>query len=384
MIALPGRLGDVIETVRKRVENRPIRSRPASSVDERDTMFARAERRPGTPEYVDYYNRRPEYRDSDDHVREKPPLGSPDSQYHDPDLAEEAEEYFAAIEELEPQQGTVEEWANRLETSAEPEPVLESLARDLGAVDVGFTELPSAYVYSHKGRFDDNYGESIDLAHDFAVVFLVEMDHGTMAEAPKPPVLRESAKQYYRAAHIAKTMAAVVRKQGFDAEPQFDAHYEVILPPLAVEAGLGELGRNNILVAEACGSRVRIGAVTTTMELESDEPVSLGVERFCRSCARCATQCPARALETGDKRDVRGTEKWPTDESRCYSFWRQAGTDCGICMANCPFSHPNTRLHNTTRRIVEHAPWISPVLLWLDDLVYERTRDPPLGPRTHR
>lgn len=381
MVALPGRLQDVIETLRKRVQNRPIRGRPTGSVDERDTMFARAERRPGTPEYADYYDRRPEYREADDSIRRKPPLGSPESQYYDPDLANAAEQYFEAIEDLEPRPGRVQEWADRLATAANPEPVLESLATNLGAVDVGFTELPSELVYSHKGRFDDTYGKPIDLGHEFAVVFLVEMDHGAMEQAPKPPVLRESAKQYYNAAHIAKTMAAVVREQGFDAEPQYDAHYEVILPPLAVEAGLGELGRNNILVADTYGSRVRIGAVTTTMQLRSDDPISLGVERFCRSCKRCATQCPARALETGEKQVIRGREKWPTDETRCYSFWRQAGTDCGICMANCPFSHPNSFLHNTVRTIIKRAPWLAPVLLWVDDIVYNQSGEQPFGAR---
>ena len=43
---------------------------------------------------------------------------------------------------------------------------------------------------------------------------------------------------------------------GHDAKPHYDAHYDVILPPLAVHAGLGELGRNNILVADRFGSRV--------------------------------------------------------------------------------------------------------------------------------
>lgn len=378
---LRGSVNDVFQGLRAWAENDPIRSRPSHHVDERDTMFARAEREPGTPAYLEYYDRHPELKPVDDRIRRKPPLGSPDSQYYDQARATEAETYFEAIEDLDPEPETVESWAQRLDNAAEPEPVLASLARDLGAVDVGFTELPREFVYTHHGRFDENYGEPIDLDHEFAVVFLVEMDHETMSTAPQPPVLVESAKQYYRAADIAKTIAAVLRAQGFDAAPQYDAHYEVILPPLAVEAGLGELSRNNILVADNYGSRVRIGAVTTTMTLRSDEPVSLGVERFCRTCKRCATRCPARALESGPKRDVRGTAKWPTDESGCYSFWRQAGTDCGICMADCPFSHPDTTLHNITRRVIKCAPWVAPILLWLDERLYDRSVGPIAGAR---
>ncbi len=379
MVDLRHRVSDVFRGLRAWAENNPIRCRPSQQVDERDTMFARAERDPETPEYRDYYERRPALQEIDDRIRQKPSLGSPDSQYYDPARATEANSYFEAIEDLDVEADTVESWAARLDTAAEAEPVLASLARDRGAVDVGFTELPAEFVYSHTGRFDENYGDPIDLDHEFAVVFLVEMDHEAMSAAPKPPVLAESAKQYYRAADIAKTIAAVLRAQGFDAAAQYDAHYEVILPPLAVEAGLGELGRNNILVADGYGSRVRIGAVTTTLPVRSDDPVSLGVERFCRSCKRCATRCPARALETGSKREVRGTEKWPTDDARCYSFWRQAGTDCGICMADCPFSHPNTTLHNVTRRVIKRAPWLAPVLLWIDERLSVQAANPVSG-----
>ena len=39
------------------------------------------------------------------------------------------------------------------------------------------------------------------------------------------------------------------------------------------------------------GSRVRLGAVTTDLELEGGGPRSLGVEAFCRRCKKCAASC---------------------------------------------------------------------------------------------
>jgi len=360
--------------------NRPITDRPDGRVDERDTMFARAERTPGTEPYEDYYERRPGLQETDDRIRGKPDLGSPEALYYDPAVTPAADHYFESIEDIEPDPAVVEEWVGRLENADEPHRVLRDLADALGAVDVGCTAVPREYVYTEKGRFDENYGEPVDLDHDHAVVFLVEMDFDEMQAAPKAPVIRESARQYYRAARIAKTTAAVLDDAGYDARPQYDAHYEVVLPPLAVEAGLGELGRNNILVADRYGSRVRIGAVTTDLALPSDDPVSLGVERFCRHCKRCATRCPSQALTTGEKVDVRGTEKWPTDDARCYSFWRQAGTDCAICMTTCPFSHRDTPLHNAVRRGIKWAPWLAPVFLYFDELLYDRSPMDELAP----
>lgn len=360
--------------------NRPITARPADRVDERDTMFARAERTPGTEPYEEYYGENPGLKATDDRIREKPELGSPEGLYYDASITPEADEYFEAIPEIEPDPEVVAEWSEKLASADQPHRVLSDLTEHLGTVDIGFTHIPEEFIYTRKGRLDHDYGQQIDLDHADALVFLVEMDFDEMQAAPKAPVIRESARQYYRAAEIAKTVAAVLEAAGYDATPQYDAHYEVILPPLAVEAGLGELGRNNVLVADRYGSRVRIGAVTTDLPLPDDDPVSLGVERFCRHCKRCATHCPSRALTTGEKVDVRGTEKWPTDEARCYSFWRQAGTDCAICMTVCPFSHRNSPLHNAVRLGIKWAPWLAPVLLYFDRLLYDRDFEQRLQP----
>ncbi len=145
---------------------------------------------------------------------------------------------------------------------------------------------------------------------------------------------------------------------------------------MAVRAGLGELGRHNILIADRFGSRVRIGAVTTTLELESSAPVDLGADHFCTVCRKCADNCPSHALSLGEKEDVRGVAKWPTNVERCYRYWRTVGTDCGICMAVCPFSHRNTAFHSLVRRVVRHAPWTHRMAAWLDDLVYGRGWNP--------
>jgi epoxyqueuosine reductase QueG len=158
--------------------------------------------------------------------------------------------------------------------------------------------------------------------------------------------------------------AAALRACGHSAKPHYDAHYDLVLPPLAVAAGLGELGRNNILVADRFGSRVRIGAVSTDLPLRPGEPVDLGVQGFCRICRICAERCPSRALSTGEKEFVRGVWKWPTHVERCYAYWRQTGTDCGLCMARCPFSHANNAFHNLARRL---APYVPRLLLFLEN-----------------
>ncbi|HKL29270.1 MAG TPA: hypothetical protein VJ898_08380, partial [Natrialbaceae archaeon] len=153
--------GSILNRLRRRVRtlarggNRPITERPDERVDERDTMFARAERTPGTEAYDDYYERRPDLQETDDRIREKPGLGSPAALYYDPAVTPEADHYFESIEAIEPEAAVVAEWTERLETADEPGRVLREMAEELGAVDVGCTTVPQEYVYTEKGRFDE-------------------------------------------------------------------------------------------------------------------------------------------------------------------------------------------------------------------------------------
>jgi len=346
---------------------------PDERVDERDTMFARAARRPDTGPYADYYGRNPGLKVGDDRIRTLPRLGEPGGKFYDPARSPEADRLFESIEEITPDETVVRRWSGRLSAAGDPTGILRSLCTSLGAVACGAAPLDPAFLYTHKGRFDADYGEQVRLRHPSVLVFLVEMDHGAMQRAPRAEVLTESARQYYRAAEIAKNVEAVIRAAGSDAKAHYDAHYDVILPPLAVRAGLGNLGRHNLLIAPRYGTRVRIGAVTTELPLRHGRPVDLGVRSFCEVCRKCARSCPPGALSLDEAVPVRGVVKWPTDIERCYRYWRGLGTDCGICMAICPFSHRDSPFHNLVRWMVRHLPFTHRLLSWCDDLFYGRT-----------
>jgi ferredoxin len=347
--------------------------------DERDTMFARMARRAGTPAYDDYYARRPELKRTDDRIRTLPGLCRPGGRYYHPEISPQADRYFEEIADVRPDEAVVRRWTATLERPTNATAKVKEMVTTLGAVAVGCTPLEDAFIYTHKGRHDAGYGREVRLDHPSAIVFLVEMDFDAMQRAPQAETIRESAHQYFRAAEISKTVVAVLEGGGFAARSHHDAHYDVILPPLAVRAGLGELGRNNILIADRYGSRVRIGAVTTTMPLEHDVPLDLGADHFCAGCRKCAESCPPHALSLGEKEDVRGVSKWPTHVDRCYANWRSMGTDCGICMAVCPFSHRDNAFHGLVRGMVRRAPWTHRMALWFDDRIYGRNWNPPSG-----
>jgi epoxyqueuosine reductase len=62
---------------------------------------------------------------------------------------------------------------------------------------------------------------------------------------------------------------------------------------VARAAGLGWIGRNNLLVNERFGARIRLVTVLTDLPLVVDTPTS----RDCGSCKDCLTVCPVGAIK---------------------------------------------------------------------------------------
>jgi len=97
--------------------------------------------------------------------------------------------------------------------------------------------------------------------------------------------------------------------------------------PLAIDAGLGELGRNGLLITPEFGPRVRLSKVFTDLSLVPDEPIEFGVVEFCEKCETCARYCPSQAIIYGERttqphnisNNMAGQLKWPVNVDRC--FW---------------------------------------------------------------
>lgn len=349
---------------------------PEERVDERDVMFARAARIPGSRTYDEYYRLRPHFKAIDDHLRSLPGLCSPKSLYFEPEPMKQAEQYFEDIGKIVTEQKIIDFYVSRCRASSNLKQTLKDIALELGAVDAGIAVLHDAFIYTHKGRFDSDFGKEILLHHSRILVFVVEMNFERMQRAPYAETILESAMQYYRAAKIAKYLEGIISALGYDARAQYDAHYEVILPPLAVLAGLGEIGRNNLLISREWGARVRIGGVITNLPMDPDQPVFLNVEKFCKICKKCALSCPSRSLLIGEKEFDRGVKKWITRQESCYAYWRRVGTDCGICMAHCPYSKPATLFHHLIRKWIAYSRFFPYMALWMDDLIYGRKWKP--------
>ena len=344
-------------------------------VDERDVIFAREEYRPGTEKYDAYYARRPELKEVDDKIRALPELLAPGGRLHERVAANRTTFLFRKIEKLcEAVDGPVAE-SRRPILPAKATADLKAMALSLGAVKVGVAELNPKYVYSHVGRGPDPWGEPIALTHRYALVFTLEMDYFKVGRAPKLGITEESATQYLVGALASVKIAKHIRSLGYPARAHIaGSNYRIMLPPVACDAGLGELGRMGYLIAPDLGARVRLGAVTTDLALVPDKPITFGVQEFCEICKKCARSCPSGAIPRKGKITVRGVEKWQLDIEKCLHLWRVMGTDCGLCMKVCPFSHPRTFVHDVVRAGIRRSAFARRVSLWGDDLFYGRGR----------
>jgi ferredoxin len=346
---------------------------PKTRYDERDIPFARSRLDPNSPEYEDYYAMRPEKKAVDEKIRSLPGLFSPHARNANPSVFAVAKASFSLTEALrEEVDGPVS--PTLVEKTPETNSAyIKNFALYLGAVTVGVTELHPYHLYSHVGRGSGEYGSPVLLNHRYALAFTVEMDHRIVGVAPQAPLVMESAHQYAEVAKIALILAYFIRSQGYPARAHIDGNYRVIAPLVARDAGLGEIGRIGILMTPELGPRVRLGVVTTDLPLIPDQrSYDTSMLDFCRICKKCAQNCPSRSIPFGDRQEINGTLRWRIHADTCFHYWNVIGTDCGICKAVCPYSHPDTPLHNAVRWAVRRSGFMRRVSLWLDDAFYGR------------
>jgi len=352
---------------------------PEKKIDERTIMFARMRMQHGTPEYEAYYKMHPKHKAGDERIRARGWGGK--SGLHVKVMEMAAEASFTAVCSLrDAVDGEVA--AQKIEISAEERTdFILNLARHFGARNAGVTRLEPYHIYSHVGRGAGKWGEEINLPHTYAIAITTEMEYENVMAAPRQPIMAESARQYVNIGLAAVQLADAIRRMGYEARAHIDGNYQVVCPLVARDAGLGEIGRMGLLMAPDIGPRVRIAVVTTTMELKPYvyEPDTSVID-FCLICKKCAESCPSQSISHDDRTMVNGALRWQINQQTCYEYWTMAGTDCGRCMAVCPYSHDDHWMHGLIRKGIQHSGGFRRIALSADDVLYGRIPKPKPAP----
>jgi ferredoxin len=151
----------------------------------------------------------------------------------------------------------------------------------------------------------------------------------------------------------------------------------------AVASGLGELGRNGLVITPKYGARIHLSeAIMTDLPLAPGKPIDIGVEDFCKVCRKCATTCPTNSITFEGKVVENGVEKYKINWETCYKlrgFVVEHWSICLTCAVVCPYTKPLAWWHRLAVWSLRSTPRPARSMLvrslkWLDDRIWGTVR----------
>jgi ferredoxin len=310
--------------------------------DERNIIFSRVRLKKDSKAYQSYYANHPELKEKDDQLRDqfiKEKLRVSDAfkaRFFPLSNANQSiiKSFYETLEATP--------LGNRVDVGEHFHDNIKAIAKHYGAVSTGIVKLKDDHYYKHHGGLSkalglDNYGEEVRKTYTHAIVYAVEMDHDLLERAPFYDAMIETENAYLKMAFTGFRLAIYLKQLGYKSIFQSEDYYLTPLVPLAYDAGIGEIGMTNHIIHKTYGNRIRLGAVLTTLKLKEDEKVDFGLEAFCKRCGLCVMTCPSKSIYPS-KRVRNDRPFYKFDDQSCYKMWLNSGTDCGVCIKNCPFS----------------------------------------------
>jgi len=257
---------------------------------------------------------------------------------------------------------------------------LRKAAKSIGAGLVGVCEYDERWIYSTRYSEKTQASKPVDIPENLPFVVMVAepMDQDLTATVPSALSGAATGMGYTHDTVVLLTLAQYIRNLGYEAVASMN---DSALPiPLAVQAGLGEVGRHSLLITEEYGPRLRLGKIFTNMPLQVDQPKRFGVKEFCDICQRCSNACPPKAIpsEAPSRRthsisNLRGVLKWTTHAEKCFRFWAGQNSDCSICIRVCPYNRDFSKWHNRLWRRLA-GTWLRNLMLQIDIRFSSRDR----------
>jgi len=136
-----------------------------------------------------------------------------------------------------------------------------------------------------------------------------------------------------------------VKATGYESELDGDyrntLRYPLSHKMVATRAGLGWIGKTDLMVTFRFGARVRLASILMTASIgEPGNPIN---ESQCGDCTVCVDSCPARAA-TGQLWTIQIDRNEFYDAFKCRDYCRNISLEkinknislCGLCLTVCP------------------------------------------------
>ena len=203
---------------------------------------------------------------------------------------------------------------------------VKKYSKKIGVDFIGFADP------AHYGRFPEYNQPRFYLEGSRAVIILGFHLQDIILDAWN--VNQQTGKNYHFADLILEKFGNLVRdfltKQGYESEiiPYIPG---LFLKDSAAFAGIGPVGKNNLLITEQFGSQVRLRALTTTTPLVCGAPIM--ESEYCKECNICVESCPAGAF-SGGKYSKEICQ--PYQLSHLKKLSEDTSIWCNICIESCP------------------------------------------------
>jgi epoxyqueuosine reductase len=182
--------------------------------------------------------------------------------------------------------------------------------------------------------------ESVRKRYRFAVSFGLLLSKGildTVTDGPNQLYLHHYRQLNYRLDMLAYLLSKEIERRGYRALP-FGASQmvdwqnqkaHISHKHIALLAGIGWIGRNNLLVHPVYGAQVRYNTVLTDAPLTAGVPLGIG----CGACRACIDRCPGQAIHE---------DPLLFDHQGCFAMLKKFKNErnlghhiCGICVEAC-------------------------------------------------
>lgn len=264
----------------------------------------------------------------------------------------------------------VPKWTGSPEDAAA---MVTAALRHLGAGTVGFVELDThtteKLIYQQDPDKKDLVFADVDQPSEndkqriipkkarWVIVWTIPMSQETMKTAPTVVCQATTQLTYTENRNVQQRLQYFLGTLGYMGLGEYATNALGIAPALGTMAGLGEMSRLNRMISPEWGPITRVFKMITDLPLAPTQPINAGIMEFCKVCLRCAQFCPCKALSFLPEPtwEVRGGWNNPghkayfEDSATCRTWWRQVGTNCGICFAACPFASKNMAFYDAFR-----------------------------------
>ena len=178
------------------------------------------------------YSLHPELQEIDDTLRAQMPIGKHGDRFYDSLKTPTVDAAFQFLDSIKPLvEGPM---ASKIPTPATAEDFtahMKSIAELYGASVTGVAKSDESFYYSHRGRTDQVYGDSVSIdTWPHTIVFAVPMNEVMIRMAPKAEESIAVTHGYVQAAIVGMILTYTIKAFGYEARNHMDGNYLCTLP----------------------------------------------------------------------------------------------------------------------------------------------------------